>query len=232
MGATPAEPPTITGQPASQTVAAGAPATFTVGASGSTPLSYQWQKNGAPLTGANTATLTIGSAQGSDGGAYRAVVSNAAGSATSATALLTVDTGPAAPLITSHPAAQIVAVGGTAGFTVLATGTAPLSYQWLKDDVPMDGATAATLSLTNVQEGDAGAYRAIVSNPVGSTPTLPAILTVADTLPAAVYNLTGFARAATGGGLLPDTDPNYRKVYGAADLVAALGSHGTKVIEV
>jgi len=57
-------------------------------------------------------------------------------------------------------------------------------------------------------------------------------LTVSDTLPAAIFNLAGFAQATTGGGLLPETDPNYRKVFTADDLVAALGNRSTKVIEI
>jgi pectate lyase/pectin methylesterase-like acyl-CoA thioesterase len=232
VGATPADPPTITTQPTSQTVAAGGSATFTVAADGTAPLSYQWQKNTSPIAGATSATYTIGSAQAADAAGYRVVVSNAAGSATSATALLTVDTGPSAPSITSQPASQVVVVGGSAIFSVLATGSAPLSYQWLKDGSPVAGATSATFSIADVQHEDAGGYSAFVSNEIGSATSASAVLTVTDTLPAALYDLAGFARAATGGGQLPESDPNYRKVFSADDLVAALGNSNTKVIEV
>jgi pectate lyase len=231
-GDSPGDPPVITTQPVSQTVSAGANVTFTVGADGAAPLSYQWLKNGAAMAGATAASLTLTNVQAADAGAYRAVVSNAAGSATSATAVLSVETGPVAPSITSQPASQIVVVGGQAGFTVIATGTAPLSYQWRKNGSPIAGATAATLNLANVQQSDSGDYSVTVSNSVGTATSGAATLTVSDTLPTALYDLAGFARAATGGGLTPESDPNYRKVFTADDLVAALGNRNTKVIEI
>jgi pectate lyase len=231
-GDSPGDPPVITTQPVSQTVSAGANVTFTVAADGAAALSYQWLKNGAAIAGATAASLTLTNVQAADAGAYRVVVSNAAGSATSATALLTVETGPVAPGITSQPASQIVVVGGQASFTVIATGTAPLSYQWSKNGSPIAGATAATLSLTNVQQSDSGGYNVTVGNSVGTATSNTAMLTVSNTLPAALYDLAGFARAATGGGLLPESDPNYRKVFTADDLVAALGNRNTKVIEI
>jgi hypothetical protein len=88
--------PSITTQPASQTVTAGSAAAFTVTATGTTPLSYQWRKDGIDLTdvgnisGAAAATLTIGNARVTDAGSYTCVVSNVAGNVTSAAATLTV----------------------------------------------------------------------------------------------------------------------------------------------
>jgi Zn-dependent metalloprotease len=82
-----------------------------------------------------------------------------------------------APTITSSPANQTVATGATVNLTVGATGSG-LSYQWLKDDVDIPGATAAQLTLTNVQSTDSGTYRVIVSNPSGTANANPALLTV------------------------------------------------------
>jgi pectate lyase len=228
----PGEAPSITTQPVSQTVSAGANVSFSVSAEGTAPLSYQWQKNGAALAGATSATLNLTNVQGADAGNYRVVVSNAAGSATSTTAVLSVETGPVAPAITSQPASQTVVTGGSAGFGVIATGTAPLSYQWYKDGMPINGANASTLSLSNVQAGDAGGYSVVVSNVAGAATSNTATLNVTDQLPGQIYNLAGFAQAATGGGVLPETDPNYRRVFTANDLVAALGNRNTKVIEI
>src|SRR5262249_11359919 len=76
--------------PASQTVNAGAPATFSVAANGTAPLSYQWRKNGADIPAATSASLTLNNVQAADGGVYTVVVSNAGGSAASAAATLTV----------------------------------------------------------------------------------------------------------------------------------------------
>src|SRR6266704_179312 len=84
-------PPSITSQPASQTVAAGQTATFSVTASGTAPLSYQWSKNGTPISGANSSSYATPPTSTSDNGAqFVVVVSNAAGSATSNPATLTV----------------------------------------------------------------------------------------------------------------------------------------------
>jgi pectate lyase len=228
----PGEAPSITTQPVSQTVSAGSNVSFSVAADGTAPLSYQWQKNGSAIAGANSATLNLTNVQGTDSGNYRVVVSNAAGSATSTTAVLSVPTGPVAPAITSQPASQTVVTGGSALFGVIATGTAPLSYQWYKDGSLISGATTSSLSLSNVQHADAGGYSVVVTNAAGTATSNTAALAVTDQLPGQIYNLQGFAQAATGGGNVPETDPNYRKVYTAGDLVAALGSKTVKVIEI
>lgn len=86
----PGTPPSITAQPVSATVGFLDPATFTVGAIGSRPLGYQWRKGGTPIPGATNATLTIPAARDADAGSYDVVVSNDAGSDTSAAATLTV----------------------------------------------------------------------------------------------------------------------------------------------
>ncbi len=226
------DPPSITQQPVSQTVSAGANVSFSVAADGTAPLSYQWQKNGSPINGATSSTLNLTNVQGTDSGNYRVVVSNAAGTATSTTAVLNVLTGPVAPAITSQPASQTVVTGGSALFNVIATGTAPLSYQWYKDGSLISGATSSSLTLSNVQHADAGGYSVVVSNAAGTATSNTAALTVTDQLPGQIYNLQGFAQAATGAGIVPESDPNYRKVYTATDLVAALGSKTTKVIEI
>ncbi|HEX7312672.1 MAG TPA: immunoglobulin domain-containing protein [Pyrinomonadaceae bacterium] len=228
----PGDAPSITTQPVSRTVSAGANVSFSVSAEGTAPLVYQWQKNGSPISGANASTLSLSNVQGTDAGSYRVTVSNAAGAATSAVAVLNVETGPVAPAITSQPASQTVVTGGSALFGVIATGTAPLSYQWYKDGSLISGATTSSLSLSNVQETDAGGYSVVVNNAVGTATSNTAALSVTDQLPGQIYNLQGFAQAATGAGLVPETDPNYRKVYTANDLVAALGSKTTKVIEI
>ena len=87
-------PPSITTQPASQTKNPGDTATFTVAASGTAPLSYQWQKNGGNISGATSATLTISDVQLSDAANYAVVVRNAGGTATSQSAALTVTSTP------------------------------------------------------------------------------------------------------------------------------------------
>jgi hypothetical protein len=82
------------------------------------------------------------------------------------------------PVITQQPTSQSVVAGGTASFSVSASGTEPLLCQWLFNGAPLSGATAATLALNNVQLANAGQYRVIVSNESGSVTSQVATLTV------------------------------------------------------
>ena len=82
--------PSITTQPSSVSVSSGSSATFTVVASSSTTMSYQWYKDSTAISGATSASYTISSASSSDAGSYYVVVTNSAGSTTSSTATLTI----------------------------------------------------------------------------------------------------------------------------------------------
>jgi len=169
------KPPTITTQPASQTVNAGQTATFNVAASGTAPFQYQWQKNGSDIAGANASSLSLANAQDGDAGTYTVVVSNAAGSATSSGAVLTVIT---PPTITTQPAAQSAPLGSNVSFTVAASGTSPFNYRWQKNGADINGANSDTLSLSNVQDADAATYTVVVSNAAGAATSGGAALTV------------------------------------------------------
>lgn len=83
-----------------------------------------------------------------------------------------------APAIVTGPLGRTVAAGSQVTFSVTATGSPVPTYQWRKDGANIAGATGATLTLTNVQPGDAGAYSVLVSNAVGSVASPPATLTV------------------------------------------------------
>jgi glucose/arabinose dehydrogenase len=129
--------PTITEPPASTTVRAGAPVTFTVTATGAGVLSYRWQRNGSNIPGATTRTYTVQSpGQAENGATFRAVVTNAFGSATSTAATLTVITSepPVATILEPAPGASYSA-GNTITFRGSATdaedGTLPASaFTW------------------------------------------------------------------------------------------------------
>jgi len=106
--------PSITTQPSSRTVAPGASVTFSVRASGSGTLRYQWQRNGANISGATAADYTIASVTTADNGArFRAVVTNDSGSATSAEAILTVSANVAPTAAIAAPAAGTLYSGGS-----------------------------------------------------------------------------------------------------------------------
>ena len=172
--------PQITAQPSSVTVPVGATVALSVTATGDLPLTYQWQKDGFPIGGATNSTLVIPAGKTTDSGRYAVVVSESTGSATSATALVTVGTPPPAgvPQITVQPASVTTVLGGTVTLSVTATSSAALSYQWRKDGFPIGGATSPTLTLANVQMADGGGYYVVVSQATGSVTSATAILTV------------------------------------------------------
>jgi Immunoglobulin domain/PA14 domain len=170
-------PPTITTQPAPQTVNAGQTATFSVTATGTAPLAYQWRRNGGNISGATSATYTTPPTTAADNGVqFSVVVSNASGTVTSANALLTVN---AAPVITTHPANSLVNVGQTATFSVTATGAAPLAYQWRRNGGNISGATSATYTTPPTTAADNGAqFSVVVSNAAGMDTSNNALLQV------------------------------------------------------
>jgi len=177
-----AQAPSIAAQPADQAVAAGQTATFTVGAAGTSPLTYQWQKSGAAIGAANGASYTTPAAALTDSGAvFSVVVSNTAGSVTSRSAKLTVTAAAGgAPAITTQPAPQTIVAGQTATFSVTATGAAPLTYQWQKNGAAISTATLSTYTTPVVAAADSGAlYRVVVTNPSGNVTSSTALLTVA-----------------------------------------------------
>jgi len=177
----------ITNQPPSTNVLAGANASFTVGAGGTAPLRYRWSFNGTNLTnggrisGATNATLTLSNVVAGDAGGYRVVVSNSVSVVTSAVATLTVLLPPG---ITTQPTNQSVPVYSNVTFFAAASGTGPLFYQWQKDGLNLTdggrvgGATNSTLTVSDVQPGDVGNYRLMVTNVYGAATSSVATLTV------------------------------------------------------
>lgn len=172
--------PTITTQPANQTVTAGQTAMFSIAASGTAPLSYQWRKNTANITGATAASYTTPATTSADSGAkFDVVISNSAGNITSSQATLTVSSVPVAPTISTQPANQTVTAGQTATFSVVASGTAPLTYQWQKNGAAITSATAASYTTPVTTTADSGElFRVVVSNSAGNITSNSATLTV------------------------------------------------------
>ena len=173
--------PTIATQPQNTTAKAGSSATLSALAAGSpTAVTYAWTRNGTPV-GANSPTLTIPVVATTDAGAYVLTATNAFGTATSASATLTVTL---APVITTQPADVTVTSGLVATFTVVASGTPTPTYQWKFTNssnvttnlangttagTTIAGATSATLTLSNVQPAAAGTYTVVATNTISST---------------------------------------------------------------
>jgi glucose/arabinose dehydrogenase len=169
--------PSINTHPANQTVAEGQPATFTVNAGGSTPLTYQWQRNTVNINGANSSTYMLPATTFADNGAkFRCVVTNSFGNATSNEATLTVN---APPNISTHPIDQTVAQGQPATFTVNAGGSTPLTYQWQRNTVNINGANSSGYTIPATTFTDNGAkFRCVVTNSFGNATSNEATLTV------------------------------------------------------
>lgn len=181
-----AAPPTITSQPANQTIVAGNNAWFQISATGSYPRTYQWYKgavgSGTVIAGATSNPLLLPGALAADAGSYYVTVANAYGNATSTAATLTVN--PATPITYSGSGtAQTAYVGQSLTLYMYAYGSTPITYQWQKNGVNIPGATSSSYILNPVALGDAGTYTQVATNAAGSA-TSPAItLTVNPAVP-------------------------------------------------
>ena len=121
-------PPSIESQTSSVNVGANSDTSFDVVAAGTPPLSYQWLYNGGIIPGATTNYYYVLNATTAQDGGYNVVVTNFAGSVTSAVATLTVEAYP--PVILTQPTNQTMIVGTNVSFQVVAE-VLPLSYQWM-----------------------------------------------------------------------------------------------------
>jgi hypothetical protein len=213
-------------------------------------LSYQWEKNGAQvadssgISGATTATLAFATAVSADAGTYNVIITNQYGAVTSSIATLSIKAA-ARPGITTEPANQTNLIGGTATFSVVATGVPAPVYAWSQivggvtnalADGPgpsgesFSGTTNATLLILNIQTNDAGSYVVTVSNSAGSTNSHAASLTVLPVPPAVLSQPTAqevlagqtasFSAAASG------TFPNYQWTFNGAPLSDGAGPFG------
>ena len=204
--------PTITTQPTAQSVTVGQSATFSVVATGSGVLTYQWTKGGVAISGATAAVYTIASTVTTDAGSYAVAVTNSVSTVTSTTTTLAVNAAPVGPVIATQPVAQAKFIGQSASFTVAATGSATLTYQWTKNGINISGATTTTYSIPSVALTDAGNYAVVVTNSVSSATSASVILTVTPPAPTIVTQPTAqsvivgqsapFSVTATGSGTL------------------------------
>ncbi|MBV8500506.1 MAG: hypothetical protein JO006_02165 [Paucibacter sp.] len=173
----PPAPPTISAQPQAVSVADGQTATLSVSASSGALLSYQWQLNGAAVTGATGASYTTPPLVYGTNYPYSVVISNAGGSVTSQVAAITVT--PVAPSISMQPTSASIADGSDAGFGVKVSGSQPIGYQWFRNGVAISGANQSSITLSPVQLSDSGAsFTVQISNVAGNVTSQAAQLTV------------------------------------------------------
>jgi hypothetical protein len=168
--------PVIITQPAGSDALLGGTAFLSVTADGPGPLTYQWRRDGVPISGATASTLALSNVQAVNAGLYSVVVGNGAGVVTSSDARLNVLVPSTPPSIVAQPASQTVNAG--LGVTFAASVDRATSFQWFRNGVAIPGATGSSLSLSRLQESDAGSYTLLASNGFGSVSSSPAVLTV------------------------------------------------------
>jgi hypothetical protein len=168
-------PATILAQPGPSQLTAGAGTNleFSVGATGSAPLSYQWRFKGSNLSGANSSRYVLSGVTSANSGVYDVVVANDYGAVTSSPVNLTVVS---LPVIIQQPLSQVVPKGSPATFVVGATN-GPLTYQWRRDSTSINGATSSAYTIPSVKDSDAGVYTVMVTGG-GTVVSAPATLTV------------------------------------------------------
>jgi len=185
--------PTITTQPASVAVKLGATATFTVVASGTAPLSYQWYNSHVgPISGATTAKYTLPATTGLNNGEYFYVlVSNSVNAVSSNQAYLTIAD---PPVFEEQPRSQTVTVPGVAEFDAYAYANGgPLTCQWYKNGKAISGATNCDSYVTEetTVADNGAAFTAIATDLAGSVKSRTAILTVNAATTAGTYPIVG-----------------------------------------
>lgn len=195
-------PPTILQSPLAQSVGFGEAVTFSVQADGTQPFTYLWWKDGVPLPSATGSSLYIAAADGAAAGVYQVHVSNAAGTAVSPGATLTVAP-PEPPQIVVQPRALVLASGSRLSLWVEATGSEPLVYQWSRDGVDLPGATTARFEIAAAAASDAGAYQVRISNAGGTIASVTASVSVGAVEKARLVNLSTRTRLQGDATLIP-----------------------------
>ena len=184
--------------PAGQVVTVGQSAQFSVLATSTAPVTFQWMKGTTAIAGATGFAYTTPVLTADDNGAaYAVVVTSGSTSVPSASATVTVVL-PSVPTIATAPAAQTVAAGGSAQFSVVANGSPLLAYQWQKNGANIAGATASTYTTPTLQTADSGStYDVVVTNSAGTVTSTAAKLTVtAGTAPSIVTQPAGASVSA------------------------------------
>jgi hypothetical protein len=187
-------------QPQPRTAEVAETVTFAVGAVGRPPLSYQWSFQGQPVAGATAATLRVDPVTHASAGQYSVRVTDASGSLNSSAAALTVSTPLLPPTVFTAPASQSTIAGNKVALLVGATGTMPMTYQWIRDGAPIAGATDAAYTIDVSRAAHNGSYAVRISNLAGVITSAAAMITV--TPVSRISNLSIRSQVAAGTGAL------------------------------
>lgn len=222
--------PTVTSNPSAVNVEEGDPINLSGSFNVFGAVTYQWRRNGQNLTnggrffGVNTQNLTIGPSVTTDTGNYDLVVSGNCGVKNTTAAPVLVNPGcpqgQERPNITQQPDGAAALVGQQVSFTVAATGTGPLTYQWrngtavLSNGGSISGADSPTLTINPVSLSDAGLYNCVVTGPQCHSTSNLAPLAVTPP-PPPPFALVSPAPGATGVSVL-NTIFNWEAAAGAA----------------
>ncbi|WP_147292911.1 beta-1,3-glucanase family protein [Dyella psychrodurans] len=181
---TQSEAPVIIVPPVNVATTSGYTATFSVVASGSGTLSYQWSDVNGPIAGATSATYTTpATTSANNGDTYTVTIANSVGSVTSTPVTLSVDA-PANVVITTQPASQAVVVGESATLTVAATGSPQLTYQWYQvGSGAIAGATQASYTTPVFSAAGTESFYVAVTNDLGTVQSNNATVTVGAATP-------------------------------------------------
>jgi hypothetical protein len=171
-------PPQIVRQPENSTIDLGESAQFEVIATGTEPLLYQWYFNGVRLLVETNSNLSLSNPEIDASGEYKVTISNSAGIAFSGVALLAVREPQYAPSIVDQPFGLTVTEGESAEFSVNATGTLPLQFQWLFNGNELNDETNSALHLLQVTKANEGSFQVRITNQKGSVTSAAAYLEV------------------------------------------------------
>jgi hypothetical protein len=150
-------------------VYAGGPLSFNVRSAGALPLSYQWRKNGADISGATSRTYEIGSSVTGQSGSYDVVVSNSEGVITNGPIAVTVNPANPPTITTNPPATATRLQYGQINLVAGASGSTPMQWRWKFNGTDIPGGTNASLLLKDLALNQAGVYQAFVTNQFGGT---------------------------------------------------------------
>ena len=187
----------ITSQSSSSSVCSGASPSLSVTANGTAPISYQWYKNGATISGATNNAYSLTSVDTSDDATYYAIATNSCNSDQSNPIILTVNESPS---IVTQPISSIACSGSSAMLSVSANGTAPLSYQWYKGGSPITGAISNAYIIGSATTTDAGSYYCKVTNTCSIVTSNTATLVVNN--PALITSQSGDSTKCVGDAMM------------------------------